>query len=185
MKKLMFLALTFVAAAAFAQTPPVDGTVVSVVLDHVQVKTADGIRVVVLPAGVAVTKSTVVAWTDIQPGEWVGVDSKPGADGAQESVAINIFSPSIIQRARHGQFTMASGDLMTNAPVDQVKPGTDGGALTLKSEGAMVAIRVSANTPVHRLKDAAVSDIKPAAHVVVRGTPNTDGSVQAQFVSVM
>jgi hypothetical protein len=139
----------------------------------------------VLPANVAVVKSSVVALSDIKPGEWVGVDSKPGADGAQESVAINIFSPSVIARARHGQFTMASGDLMTNAPVEQVKPTTEGGALTLKSDGAMVAIHVAANTPVHRLKDAAVSDIKPAAHVVVRGTPNADGSVQAQFVSVM
>ena len=82
------------------------------------------------------------------------------------------------------QFPMASGDLMTNAPVQQVQTGKDGGSLTLKADGAMVAIRVDAKTPVHRLKDAAVSDIKPAAHIVVRGQPNDDGSFQAQFITL-
>lgn len=184
MKIVSVLVFVFAAAGAFAQAKPVEGSVVAVVLDHVQVKTADGVRVVVLPAGVGVVKSQTVPLTDIKEGEWVGVDSKPGADGAQESVAINIFSPSIIARARKGQFTMDSGDLMTNAPVSQVKPGADGGALTLKSDGAMVAIRVTAATPVHRLTDAAVADIKTGTRIVARGAPNADGSLQAAFVSI-
>jgi hypothetical protein len=184
MKQLWLGIFALAASAAFAQTAPVEGTVVSVVLDHVQIKTADGVKIAVLPAGVAVVKSADVAWTDIKPGEWVGVDSKPGADGAQESVSINIFSPSIIARARKGQFTMDSGDLMTNAPVEQLDGSMMNGTLTLKNDGAMVPIKVSGSTPVHRLMDGTVSDIKPNVHITVRGTANADGSVQAMFVSL-
>ncbi len=184
MKQLWLGVFALAASVAFGQMAPVEGTVVSVVLDHVQIKTADGVKIAVLPANVAVVKSSDVAWTDIKPGEWVGVDSKPGVDGAQESVAINIFSPSIIARARKGQFTMDSGDLMTNAPVEKLDGSMTNGSLTLKNDGAMVAIKVSGTTPVHRLTDGAVSDIKPNTHITVRGTANADGSVQAMFVSV-
>ncbi len=184
MKQLWLGVFVLAASAAFAQMAPVEGTVVSVVLDHVQIKTADGVKIAVLPAGVAVVKSTDVPWTDIKPGEWVGVDSKPGDNGTQESVSINIFSPSIIARARKGQFTMDSGDLMTNAPVEQMDGSMTNGSLTLKNDGAMVPIHVTGTTPVHRLTDATVGDIKPSAHITVRGTVNADGSIQAMFVSV-
>jgi hypothetical protein len=187
MKQLWLGVFALAASVAFGQMAPVDGTVVSVVLDHVQLKTADGVKIVVLPATVGVVKSTDIKWSDIKTGDWVGIDSKPGADGGQESVAINVFSPKIIERMKNApkmQFPMASGDLMTNAPVDQVKTGTDGGALTLKADGAMVPFHVAANTPVHRLIDGTVSDIKVGAALTVRGQTNTDGSIQAAFVSV-
>ncbi len=189
MKLLCVLALALTASVSFAQTPPppLEGTVVSLVLDHLQLKTAEGIKVVVLPPDVGVVKSTDVAWTDIHQGDWVGVDSKTSPDGTQESVNINVFSPKIIERLKHApkmQFPMASGDLMTNAPVEQVTLGTDGGALSLKADGAMVAIRVKAATPVHRLTDGTIADIKPSVGLQVRGRPNPDGSVQAAFVTV-
>ena len=186
---LFSILLCLMALSGFAQTATpttVEGTIVAIVLDHVQIKEADGsVQVVVLPPGVSVTKRVQVPWTDIHAGDWVGVDSKPGADGTQESVSVNVFSPSIIAKVRKGQFTMASGDLMTNAPVDQVAVQGDGGSLTLKNEGAMVSIKIDGQTPVHRLIDASISDLKAQTKVQVRGTANQDGSVQAANISLL
>jgi hypothetical protein len=183
------LLFALLALSGFAQTPPpatVEGTVVAVVLDHVQLKAADGtVQVVVLPAGVSVTRRVLVPWTNIHEGDWVGIDSKPGADGSQESVAINVFSPGIIAKVRKGQFKMASGDLMTNAPVAKVSVGADGNSVTLKNEGAMVAFRIGDKTIVHRLLDASASDLKPSVKVQVRGTANQDGSIQAANVGIL
>jgi len=184
---LLVLALSMAATLVSAQNAPttVEGTVALIVLDHLQIQSADGkVTVVVLPPGVSVTRRILVPWTDIHSGDWVGVDSKPGSDGNQESVAINVFSPNIIAKVRKGQFTMSSGDLMTNAPVDKVSTGSDGNALTLKNEGAMVSIRITAQTVVHRLLDASTADLKPRVQVQVRGTPNQDGSLQAGNVSL-
>ena len=130
------------------------------------------------------TKRLAVTWSDIHRGDWVGVDSKPGADGSQESVAINVFSPSIISKVRKGQFTMTSGDLMTNAAVDQVTTGTNGPGLVLKNADSMVSIRITDRTTVHRLVDAQTTDLKPGEVVTVRGTVNSDGSLQATNVSI-
>jgi hypothetical protein len=184
----LFVLLGSMAVSGFAQTAPdtVEGKIVAVVLDHVQIKADDGSdKVVVLPPGVSVTRRVLVDWTNIHSGDWVGVDSKPGADGNQESVAINVFSPGIIAKVRKGQFTMASGDLMTNAPVDQVSAGNDGNSLTLKNEGSMVSFRINSKTVVHRLVDASAADLKPQSRVQVRGTANQDGSVQAAIVSLL
>ena len=179
------LALVFLQVPAFSQTPTsLEGTVVAVVLDHLQVRSSSGAtQVVVLPPGALVTRRTAVPWTDIREGDWVGVDSKPGADGGQVSVAINVFSPKLIERVRKGQFTMASGDLMTNAPVEKVSTGKDGDSLVLRSEGAMVPIRIGSGTVVHRLLDASSADLRPGAKVQVRGTEQ-DGTLQALSVNI-
>jgi len=179
--------LFFLAAlSGFAQAPSaLEGTITAVLMDHIQIKSDDGtIHLVVLPAGVSVTKRLTVTWSDIHAGDWVGVDSKPGADGTQESVAINIFSPSIIAKVRKGQFTMASGDLMTNAAVDQVTKGAGGASLVLKNDDAMVAVKITDQTTVHRLVDAAAADLKPGLKVGVRGTVNADASLQAANVLI-
>jgi hypothetical protein len=191
MKKLLIsslltLGILFLASAQTAPPLTFEGTVVSVVLDHVQIKTAGGdTRVVVLPPGVTVIRRVLVPWTDIHSGEWVGVDSKPGTDGSQESVSINIFSPGIMAIARKGQFTMDSGDLMTNAPVDKITTGTDGQGLTLKNEGAMVDLKIGSGTVVHRLIDTDAAEVKAQVKVQVRGSGNSDGSVQAAVVTIL
>jgi len=178
--------LVLVTVSGFSQAPSsLEGTVTAVLMDRVQVKTSDGSsHQAVLSAGVSVTKRVAATWKDIHPGDWVGVDSKPGADGSQESVAINVFSPGIIAKVRKGQFTMASGDLMTNAPVDQITSGTGGPGLVLKNADAMVSFRLTDKTVVHRLVDAGTPDIKPGEMVTVRGTVNADGSLEAANVSI-
>jgi len=182
---LVFL-FSIAALSGFAQTPSsLEGTITAVLMDRVQVKSADGVtHLAVLPAGVSVLKRLTVTSSDIRSGDWVGVDSKPGADGTQESVAINVFSPSMVGKVRKGQFTMASGDLMTNAPVDQVVKGTGGTSLVLKNDEAMVAIKITDQTTVHRLVDATTGDLKPGLQVTVRGTLNADASVQASNVLI-
>jgi hypothetical protein len=155
-------------------------------MDRIQIKLADGtVRQAVLPPGVGVTKRVLVPFTDIHPGDWVGVDSKPGADGAQESVAINVFSPSMTGKVRKGQFTMASGDLMTNAPVEKITSAGEAGGLVLKNDDAMVGIRIGKQTIVHRLLDAATTDLKSGLSVSVRGKANDDGSLQAASVTIV
>jgi translation initiation factor IF-1 len=178
--------LILTAGAAFPQAPSsVEGTVASVLMDRVQIKTADGKTVVaVLPAGMSVTRRVNVVWSDIHAGDWVGVDSKPGDDGRQESVAINVFAPSMVGKVRKGQFTMASGDLMTNALVDQITPDASGAALVLKNDEAMVPVRITAATTVHRLRDAAASDLRAGLSVSIRGTLNADGSLQASSATI-
>ena len=52
---------------------------------------------------------------------------------------------------------MTSGDLMTNAQVDQVTGSASAGSLVLKNGEAMVPIRIGASTTVTRLVDAATT----------------------------
>lgn len=185
MKRWLIVLLGLWTTGVFAQTPgAIEGSVTAVLMDHLQLKTVEGAKLAIVPPGTVVTRRTVIAWSEIQPGEWVGVDSKPGADGTQDSVAINVFSPSMVNKVRKGQFPMVSGDLMTNAPVEQISQGAQGVGLVLKNADAMVPFRVTEKTEVHRLVDASLSDLKPGTHVTVRGTINADGSVQATFVSI-
>jgi len=181
------LLLGLVALAAYAQAPAsVEGTVTAVLMDRLQWKASDGSsHQAVLPADIVVTRRLTVAASDIRPGDWVGIDSVPGADGGQQSVAINVFSPKMVARVRKGQFTMASGDLMTNAPVDQITGEGSGTRLVLKNADAMVPFSITDATVIHRLVDGSSSDLKPGARVSIRGTVNPDGSVQAAFVSVL
>lgn len=185
-KILSAVLLLLVAFPGFSQAPvSLNGTVKAVVLDRLQVTADDGtIHIVVLPPGLPVSKRQEVPWTNIQPGDWVGVDSKPGSDGAQESVAITVFNPNLSARVRKGHFPMASGDLMTNAQVDQVSGTAGSGSLVLKDGDAMVPIRIGPATTVRRLLDAAVSDLKAGTKVMVRGTANADGSLQAANLTV-
>lgn len=175
------------ALSAYAQAPAsVEGTVATVLMDRLQWKADDGSsHQAVLPPDVVVTRRLSVTAADIRSGDWVGIDSKPGADGGQESVAINVFSPKMVARVRKGQFTMASGDLMTNAPVDQITGKGAGTRLVLKNADAMVPFSITDATVVHRLVDGTAADLKPGLKVAIRGTVNPDGSVQAAFVSII
>jgi len=189
MVRFLVLLLALVPGLAMAQTPPslsTQGTVDAVLMDRLQLKADDGTsKIVVLPPNVIVVKRVKVGWMDIKQGDWVGIDSKPGADGNQQSVAINIFSPAILAKVRKGHFPMESGDLMTNAPVDHVTMSDQGNSLTLKDADAMVAFQIGPETTVHRMVDADASAIKSKAKIQVRGTANADGSIQAVFVSIV
>ena len=78
--------LVLTALCAHAQAPAsVEGTVVAVLMDRLQWKADDGsAHQAVLPPDVVVTKRLSVTPADIHPGDWVGIDSKPGADGGQQ-----------------------------------------------------------------------------------------------------
>ena len=169
-----------------AQIPvPLEGTVQQVLLEHMSLKTAAGeITIIVLAPDTLVLRRTVTKLDGIRAGDWVGVDSKTAGDGTEVAVAVNIFDPATLPHLRKGQFPMASGDLMTNAPVDKLTVQGNAGKLDLNTAGTMVPIRVTADTKVFRSVRAQPEDLKPGTRVLARGTANPDGSVQAASVTL-
>lgn len=143
-----------------------------------------GQTVVKIPSTAFVLSRQTATLETIKPGDYVGVAAKRTANGSLSAVSINIFAHEMAGRVRMGQFPMASGDIMTNAQVMEYAVRVDGRTLYLKYKDGSAAITVPPDTQIHRLVVVPVADLKPGAHVTVRGTSNPDGSITASSVSV-
>jgi hypothetical protein len=120
----------------------------------------------------------------IQPGEALGVAATRADDGSLTATVINVFPPELWQRARKGQFPMANGQVMTNAPVDRLGSGVQGKTLFLKYDMLTAAIAVPDNAEIRRAVTLKLSDLKPGEKVTVRGQSGSDGAFTASSLSL-
>ena len=163
----------------------VQGVIVSVDSSSITLALADGKK-----QSVALSKDTLVlkresaALADITTGEALGVAAKKGEDGSLTATSINIFSPELWKVVRKGQFPMQSGEVMTNAVVDNLTAAmVMGRTLFMKYEGLSAVISVPPEADIHRLLTVAESDLKPGLTVSVRGTAGAKGALAASTVS--
>jgi len=182
------LLLAGAAAAGFAQAAvpvSIDGTVTSISATQITLTAADGSTksAAVSPGTLALERRSATL-SDIREGDAMGVTTHRAEDGAMTATAINIFSAELYKVVKKGQFPMQQpGQIMTNAVVTAFLAKGDTHALTMSYNGEKFPIVVPGSAEVHRLVTVSLAMVKAGMHVLVRGSPNADGSIKAAVVS--
>jgi hypothetical protein len=169
---------------AQAQNGTIDGKVSGVDGMTLTVAVADGSlkTVRLLPDTLVLARETATL-DSIKPHDALGVAARREADGSLTATGINIFPPALWDRVRKGQFPMQSGDIMTNALVTDYVLGVQGHVLRMKYQDVVATINVPDLVPINRIVTERSADLKPGMHVLVRGTTNASGSLDAGSVS--
>jgi hypothetical protein len=146
---------------------------------------ADGSsKSVSLPKGILVLERTSATLSDIRAGDAMGVTAHRAEGGVLTASEINIFSAELWKVVRKGQFPMQQpGQIMTNALVTSYAAKASGHTLDMKYNDFTTTIAVPDDTIIHRLVTKNLSDVKEGMHILVRGSPNPDGSFKAATVS--
>jgi hypothetical protein len=170
-------------AAGAAPMSTIAGTVAAVGSGTVTVTTADGARKVAdVGADTLILSRAPATLRSIRAGDALAVTAKREADGALTAVSISVFSPALWNRVRKGQWTMDSGNIMTNALVTQVVERVEGRTLHMKLAQGTKTITVPNGTVIHRLTTVGLSALKPGTHVTVRGAAGPDGTTRASSI---
>jgi hypothetical protein len=186
---LLFSIVLFLAVAVsdgFAQAAgpaPVSGTIVSVSGMNVTLALADKTqKIIVLQEKTLILERDVADVGQIKAGDAMGVTShRSGADMVASN--INIFAKEMTGGVRMDQFLMASGDTMTNGTVSGSIQGMNGHTLTMTYPTGKSTITVPDGIPIHRLVSMKPAALKAGMQIVVRGTPDPDGTVKAGSIS--
>jgi hypothetical protein len=161
-----------------------DSTIAAVNGSNVTIASPDGSQKVakVQPDTLILSRETGTLGA-IKPGDALAVTAKRGADGSLTAVSINIFPPGLWSRVRKGQWTMESGDIMTNAVVAHTVERIEGRTLYMKLDQGTGAISVPTATEIHRLTTIRLGDLKPGMRVTVRGVADPDGTIKALSIT--
>ena len=172
------------AAGATAQpVTTVMGTVASAMAKSATITTASGTMTVTFTDGTRVIRRLPASLGDVKAGTLLAVTASKAGDGTLSAVSITILDA--LPESRRGQWPMESGNVMTNMNVTSVVVGTAGRTIKLRYKYQIATIRVPDNTPINRVELGTVADLKAGAHVTIRGAAGADGSVAAQFISIM
>jgi hypothetical protein len=180
---LVILALTAVtASAASAQTTvTVAGSLASVTPTSATITTAAGSTTVIITDETRVFRRLPASLSDIKAGSFLAVTSSKAADGTLTAVSINMID-ALRTTAHRANFTMESGNIMTNADVTSVVTAASGRTIKMAYEGQTITIRVPEKTPIRRIEPAKIADLKAGQHVTVRGT--SYGGITATSISI-
>jgi len=172
------------AADATAQSATtVVGTVASAVAKSATITTTSGTTTVTFSDETRVIRRLPASLADVKAGTFLGVTASKSGDGTLTAVSITIIDA--LPNGRRGQWPMESGNVMTNMNVTSVVVGTAGRTIKLRYKYQIATIRVPDNTPIYRLELGTLADLKAGEHVTIRGAAGVDGSVAAQFISIM
>jgi hypothetical protein len=133
--------------------------------------------------GTRVIRRLPASFADVKAGTFLAVTASKAADGTLTAVSMTILDA--LPESRGGQWPMASGNVMTNMNVTSVVAGTAGRTIKLRYKYQIAMIRVPDNTPISRIEPGTLADLKAGERVTIRGAAGADGSVTAQFVSIM
>jgi hypothetical protein len=136
-----------------------------------------------LTDGTRVIRRLPASLADVKAGTFLAVTASKASDGSLTAVAMNILDA--LPDSRRGQWPMESGNVMTNMNVTSVVVGTAGRTIKLRYKYQIATIRVPDNTPIYRIEPGTLADLKAGEHVTIRGAAGADGSVAAQFISIM
>lgn len=180
---LAIVALTAViVGAASAQTAvTVAGSLASVTPTSATITTAAGTTTVVITNETRVLRRRPATLADIKTGSFLAVTSSKAGDGTLTAVSINIID-AFRTTARRANYTMESGNIMTNADVTSVVTATSGRRVKMAFEGKTITILVPNKTPIRRIEPAKIADLKVGQHVTVRGS--SYGGITAMTISI-
>jgi hypothetical protein len=171
-------------AAPGDQVTVTDSTIAAVTGSNITIAAPDGNQRVakVQPDTLILSRETGTLGA-IKSGDALAVTAKRGVDGSLTAVSINIISPELWSRVPKGQWTMESGNIMTNAMVAQTVERVEGRTLYMKLDQGTGAISVPTATEIHRLTPVRLGDLKPGMRVTVRGVADPDGTIKASSIT--
>jgi len=184
MKKLLFLALILVNAAALAQSNMrVRGTISSLDGDVLSVKSRDGkdLKLHLTPdAQVAVAKK--LSLSDIKPGTYVGVTSV-SQGGNQVAKEVHLIPPTA--PSGHMDWDLLPGSKMTNANLQAAVASSSGGnEITLKYKDGEQKIMVPDGTPIVGFDNGDRSALKKGETIWTNARVEGDGKLVTNRIQV-
>lgn len=183
----MVAASTLCAVAQRAPVPTrVRGTVESVEGDSMLVKSRSGEDVKLhIASDMRVSGITRISLADIKTGSFIGATTVPGPDGGQNAVEVHVFPESMRGTGEGSRpWDLKPNSSMTNATVAESVVGNDGHTLLVKYKDGQKKVFVSADTPVVTYVPGEKSDLKAGAKVIAFVKQLSDGSLEANRVSV-
>jgi hypothetical protein len=166
------LALLASASAALAQRSTgvvssyADGTVW--LDDGTSFTVTEGTRIIVTNPGTV---------EDLQPGQYVAITAARLDDGSLLASIVRVF-PESQRGSRGGQFEEASGNLMTNASIDEATIDLLAGSVLMVSfQGQMEHVVIPPTVQISVLTDGTLADIQPGARITATVTDGVASSV--------
>src|SRR5205085_3249613 len=104
-----------------------------------------------------------IALADIKPGDFLGVTSHKGADGALTAYEVRRFPKPL--NPGHRPFDGRDDQTMTNATVDAMVQSANGRELTMSYEGGVQKIVVPENASISTLVPGQRAQLVPGAAV--------------------
>jgi hypothetical protein len=155
------LLLVLAAATAAAQAPTrVRGKITAVDGDTISVDGKSRVRV---GDQTEIVYTQPIALADIKPGDFLGVTSTKGADGALTASEVRRFPKPL--NPGHRPFDGRDDQTMTNATVGAMVQAAKGRELTLTYEGGTQKIMVPENASVSALVPGSRAQLVPGAPV--------------------
>src|SRR5262245_40940036 len=183
---LVFLGVSLVLASSLASAQGsvrVRGTITALDGNVLSVTDAGG-KAVAIQVGekteIVFTQPATLA--DIKPGDFLGITSKKGADGALTAYEVRRFPRPI--NPGHRPFDGREDQTMTNATVAATVAATNGRELTVTYDGGSQKILVPADASISTLVPGERSHFVPGAPVNLTAAPGADGTLVAQRVQV-
>ena len=178
---LLFLCVT---TLANAQAPiRVRGSVASFDGTVLTVKEAGGQNVAIqLGEKTEIVFTQPITLAEIKPGDFLGVTSRKGADGALTAYEVRRFPRPL--NPGHRAFDGRDDQTMTNATVAATVESTSGRELTLTYEGGSQKIVVPPNASISTLVPGQRSQFVPGAAVNLTAASGADGKLVAQRIQV-
>jgi len=173
-----------IATAATAQTSMrIRGTITAVDATSLSVKSRDGRDLrLALPESTTVAVAKAVRFDEIKDGDFLGVTSKPGPNGAEVAVEVHYLAPTTTPG--QSAWDLEPNSKMTNATVQAKVVGTGNHELTLQHPGGTQKIVVPAGIPLVRTVPGTRADLRPGEYVFVSAQAAGDGALTALRVQV-
>jgi len=145
----------------------VRGTIQTASPDDMVVKTRTGEEVrLALPSTLAVNEVYPIDISQVHTGSYIGVASRPQADGTLRAIAITLFPEAARGTAEgHRPFDLEPRSTMTNATVAEVAGEPQGRRLQVRYPGGEQTIVVPATAPIVTFHPADRSLLVPGASV--------------------
>ena len=180
----LLLLFVLVNTTANAQAPTrVRGTIAAFDGAVLSVKDADGKNVgIQLGEKTEIVFAQPITLADIKPGDFLGVTSRRGADGALTAYEVRRFPKPL--NPGHRPFDGREDQTMTNATVAATVESASGRELTLIYEGGSQKIVVPATASISTLVPGERARLVQGAAVNLTATPGADGKLLAQRIQV-
>lgn len=156
------------ASPSAVPTQPVQGTVQSI--SGSQIALTNGTSFSLAASGRVVRAENITA-ADLKTGDYVAITGQRQQNNSVLATIVSVFPRSEVGLAP-GQRPMPTGDLMTNATIDQIQGNTF--TVTFPSGGAN--IELAPNAQINGRVDASISDLQPGTSVsagVANGIANS------------
>ena len=183
----------------------VRGRLVSVSDTALVVESRDGQVTVGINPPLEVYSRVPAKLSDVKPNSFVGITSRPAADGSMQASEIHIF-PEKMRGTNEGSFAMGqrgggggapgggAGNTMTNGTVagsnnagNQMTNGTvgahTGNSVVVKFQNDSQTIVIPANVPVTAIT-LTKTKLTPGTNVVIQTSKAADGSLRASTVMI-